>query len=139
MLFDPAATRHTARVVRVAWSPAAQTGGLYARDMPTAPDGQAYELWAINEDDAVPMGVLDDADDGTMQAVVSTPSHVTTWGVTIEPEQVSRRRQEPSCSASAPELAKLRAQRTVELGRVHQVAGPHRPRLTTVDSDGILR
>lgn len=70
---------------RVAYSARLGEAVLIGADLPTTPSGKAYELWLITPDSSAALYVLDPADDGTVQRVVSATAEPTAWAITVEP------------------------------------------------------
>ena len=70
------------------WNPATRQGLLLARGLPSAPTGQAYELWAIAGAEPVPAGVFPvDAAGRALLRLASLPAGHTfdAFAVTLEP------------------------------------------------------
>jgi anti-sigma-K factor RskA len=78
-----------AGTVRVVWSDEADRAAFLADDLPAAPDGEAYELWLIDDGGAVPMHLLDPAADGEVRATFDIRASPVAWGVTLEPVEGS--------------------------------------------------
>lgn len=74
---------------RVAYSARLGEAVLIGADLPTTPSGTAYELWLITPDASSALYVLDPADDGTVQRVVSAATQPTAWAITVEPAEGS--------------------------------------------------
>jgi anti-sigma-K factor RskA len=70
---------------KVAWSNTLGEAVLMGDDLPTTPDGKAYELWLITPDEAMAMYVLDPADDGSVHHALKAPADPTAWAITVEP------------------------------------------------------
>ncbi len=79
--------------VTVAW--ASGRAALVGTGMAEPGDGKAYELWLIDGEGAHPMRVLDHADGGKIEQIVSIDGTPAAWGITIEPEQGSDTPTEP--------------------------------------------
>lgn len=69
--------------VQVLW--AGDRAAIYGDGLEPAPDGSVYELWLIDDAGATPMGLLDDADDGRVEDVVTIDGRPSAWGITLEP------------------------------------------------------
>ncbi len=74
-----------AGTVKVAWSSDGARAVLLGDGLSAAPEGTAYELWLIAGGVPQPMRVLQQADDGTLRAVIDIDAAPEAWGVTIEP------------------------------------------------------
>lgn len=70
---------------KVAWSNSLERAVLIGDDLSPAPDGKAYELWLITEDESMAMRILDSAVDGTVHATLEMPQVPSTWAITVEP------------------------------------------------------
>ena len=73
--------------VRVVASRAADAGAVLATGMDEAPDGRAYQLWLLTDDDrALPAGLLDIGEDGHGEHVMQGDMDgVVAVGITVEP------------------------------------------------------
>jgi anti-sigma-K factor RskA len=74
-----------AGMFRVTWSPSTGEAVVSAEGLAAPGDGQAYELWLIDEAGPRPLRLLDDADDGTIRRVIDINGDGLQMGVTIEP------------------------------------------------------
>lgn len=72
--------------VRVAWSPSSGRAVVFGDDLSPADDGEAYELWLIDEDGPQPMRLLERADEGELRGVFDIDREPVAWGVTVEPD-----------------------------------------------------
>ena len=77
---------HTQGSVRVAWSADAGRAVVFGDDLAPAPEGQAYEVWMIDEAGLHAMHTLDPATDGELRVSFPVDATPTGWGVTLEPE-----------------------------------------------------
>jgi anti-sigma-K factor RskA len=75
--------------VKVAWSETERMAVFMADGLPATDDGMAYELWLIDDAGPRPMGMLEEAGDGQLQAVLDLDASPSAWGVTVEPESGS--------------------------------------------------
>jgi anti-sigma-K factor RskA len=71
---------------KVAWSASMGQAALMGENLPTAPDGKAYELWLVTPDETMAMYVLDPADDGTVHRTFAAPAEPAAWAITMEPK-----------------------------------------------------
>ena len=71
---------------KVAWSPSMGAAALMGENLPTAPDGKAYELWLVTPERTMAMYVLDPADDGTVHRTFDAPAEPSAWAITMEPK-----------------------------------------------------
>ena len=74
---------------RMTWSPSAQKAIVTADNLAAPGDGQAYELWLINETGPHPLGLLDDASNGDIRRVIDVADRGSQVGVTVEPDEGS--------------------------------------------------
>jgi anti-sigma factor RsiW len=58
---------------------------LVMRDLPQAPDGQAYEAWVIQDGNALPAGVFTAGDDVTVATLAEPVPPGAEVGITLEP------------------------------------------------------
>lgn len=70
---------------KVAWSSTLGEAALIGDDLPTTPDGKAYELWLITPDESMAMYVLDPAKDGSVHHTLKAPADPAAWAITVEP------------------------------------------------------
>jgi anti-sigma-K factor RskA len=70
----------------VAWSPEAGQAVVTGDGLVDPGDGKVYELWLINDKGPQPLGLLDNASDGTIREVVDVSGDGAQMGVTIEQE-----------------------------------------------------
>jgi anti-sigma-K factor RskA len=71
---------------KVAWSAAMGKAALIGENLPTTPDGKAYELWLVTPKETMAMYVLDPAKNGTVHRTFAAPADPSAWAVTVEPE-----------------------------------------------------
>lgn len=71
---------------KVAWSPSMGAAALMGENLPTAPDGKAYELWLVTPDQTMAMYVLDPAANGSVHRTFDAPADPSAWAITMEPE-----------------------------------------------------
>ncbi len=71
---------------KVAWSQSMGTAALMGENLPTAPNGKAYELWLVTPEQTMAMYVLDPADDGSVHRTFDAPAEPSAWAITMEPE-----------------------------------------------------
>lgn len=73
--------------VRVVASPATGAGAILANGMQEAPDGHAYQLWLLTDDDrALPAGFLEVGEDGHGEHIMRGDMEgVVAVGITVEP------------------------------------------------------
>jgi anti-sigma-K factor RskA len=74
---------------RVTWSPSANKAIVTADDLAAPGDGQAYELWLIDETGPHPLGLLDDASNGDIRRVIDVADDGSQLGVTVEQDEGS--------------------------------------------------
>ncbi len=72
---------------KVAWSPSMGQAVLMGEDLPTAPDGKAYELWLVTPDQTMAMYVLDPAKKGFVHRSFDAPAEPSAWAITVEPQE----------------------------------------------------
>lgn len=74
--------------VQVVASPGSGAGAILANGMDEAPNGHAYQLWLITEDDqALPAGFLDVGEDGHGEHIMrGDMDGVVAVGITVEPD-----------------------------------------------------
>ncbi len=74
---------------RVTWSPSANKAVVTADQLADPGDGQAYELWLIDETGPHPLQLLDDASDGDIRRVIDIGDDGSQLGVTVEQDEGS--------------------------------------------------
>ncbi len=74
---------------RVTWSSSANKALITADDLADPGDGQAYELWLIDESGPHPLRLLDDASDGDIRRVIDIADDGSQLGVTVEQDEGS--------------------------------------------------
>ena len=74
---------------RVTWSPSSNKALVTADDLAAPGDGQAYELWLIDEAGPHPLRLLDDASNGDIRRVIDIAAGGSQVGVTVEQDEGS--------------------------------------------------
>lgn len=74
--------------LQIVASPASGAGAILANGMDEAPNGHAYQLWLLTDDDrALPAGFLDISEDGHGEHIMrGDMTGVVAVGITVEPE-----------------------------------------------------
>jgi anti-sigma-K factor RskA len=80
-------------IVTVVW--AGDRAAIVADRLADPGEGNAYELWAIDDAGAHPLRLLDDAGDGSVERIVEVTGTPAAFGMTIEPTAGSEVPTEP--------------------------------------------